>query len=176
MNRKNNLGLTLIELLIGIAILGIVSSLAAPPFQKMIERNRLKQAAESLLSEMQLARMQAIKRSQNIIVNRGTGNNGAWCFGFNNTACDCTVTDTTAANYCALKRITGAGFPTTDLVSQSGDTTFNFRRGIATVSNVCLATDNYKIKLLVNAVGKVEICRDTTADFIAGYENCTINC
>lgn len=176
MNRKYNVGLTLIELMVAISILGIVASMAVPSFQKMIERNRIKQAVESLLSDMQLARTQAIKSSQNIIVNRGTGNNGAWCYGFNNAACDCTVTDTSAANYCSLKRITGTDFSTTDLVSQSANTTFNFRRGIANVSDVCFATDNYKVKLMVSIVGKVEICRDTTEDVISGYENCATNC
>lgn len=176
MNRKNSFGVTLVELMIGIAILGVMASLAAPSFQKMIERNRIKQAAESLLSDMQLARTQAIKRSQNIIVNRGTGNNGAWCYGFNSAACDCTETDTAAADYCSLKRITGASFSRTNLISQSANTTFSFRRGTANDSNVCLSTDSYKVKITVNVVGKVDICRDTTAESIAGYANCASNC
>jgi type IV fimbrial biogenesis protein FimT len=48
---KKNQGITLIEVLVVIAILGILASIAVPSYQDMIERNRLKQAVESLADD-----------------------------------------------------------------------------------------------------------------------------
>lgn len=90
MNRQNNAGFTLLEAMIVVAILGILSAIAIPSFQDTIERSRLKQAVEGLKSDMQFARTEAIKRSQNVHVSRSTGNAGNWCYGLNFGAnCTC---------------------------------------------------------------------------------------
>ena len=68
MNKKYGLGFTLTELMITVAIIGIVASLAVPSFQDMIERNRLKEAVEGLKSDMMWMRTETIKRSCNLQV------------------------------------------------------------------------------------------------------------
>lgn len=99
MNKKQSLGFTLTEFMITIAIVGILASLAVPSFQRMIERNKLKKAAESLKSDLMFARTEAIKLSQDIIVNRVTGNNGAWFYGLNTSLCDASQSTTTAETF-----------------------------------------------------------------------------
>lgn len=178
MNIKINKGFTLLELMIVVAILGILVSIAFPSYQRLLERNRLKEAAEALKSDMQLARTESIKRSQDVIVTRTTGNNGAWCYGFNDsaTACDCAQTATAAADYCALKRILGTSYPQTNLLSASANTTFTFRRGTANASNTCFSTTNYKLKVQVGSTGRVTLCTNNDATAVPGYETCATNC
>ncbi len=164
--------------MIVIAIIGIVLAFAAPAYQKVVERNRLKEAAESLRADLQYARTQALKLSSNIIVTRTTGNNGAWCYGMDSDGnCDCTQTDTTQADYCGVKRIQGNQYPQTNLSSQSGTTTFSFRRGTASPATTftCFSTTNYKLKVEVTEAGKAEVCTGTTST-VPGYETCAVNC
>jgi type IV fimbrial biogenesis protein FimT len=54
-------GFTLVEMMIGIALLAILLSLAAPNFSLWIRNMGIRAAAESLLSGLQLARSEALK-------------------------------------------------------------------------------------------------------------------
>ncbi|MCK5121554.1 MAG: GspH/FimT family pseudopilin [Methylococcales bacterium] len=174
MKKIKNRGFTLIELMIVIAIVGIIASMAVPSFQDTLERNRLKEAAESLRADMQFARTQSIKLAKNVIVTRSTGNNGGWCYGFNDDEdpCDCNQNDDTQDDYCDLKRISGAGYNQINLPSQSGNTTFKFRRGNANPGNTCFSTTNYKLRVKTSIVGRVTICTNTGSAEVIGYDSC----
>jgi type IV fimbrial biogenesis protein FimT len=55
-------GFTLIELLVTISIMAILLGIGVPSFRGMIEANRLSSASNDLLSGLQFARSEAIKR------------------------------------------------------------------------------------------------------------------
>ena len=55
-------GFTLIELMVGVAILGIAAVIAVPAFGGMFERMRLTGAANELAADLQLARSEAVRR------------------------------------------------------------------------------------------------------------------
>ncbi len=56
-------GFNMIELLVGVAVAGILFAVAAPSMRTMIENTKVKSAAESALSGLRLARSEAIKRN-----------------------------------------------------------------------------------------------------------------
>ncbi len=62
---KRNRGYTLIELLIVIAIIGLILGVAFPNFQKIQRRIALRAAAGEMRSAFHLARMRAIAHSKN---------------------------------------------------------------------------------------------------------------
>ena len=62
MNRKTLSGLTLVELLITIAVAGILLSLAVPSFRTMIQNNKMASHANEMVSSINLARNEAVKR------------------------------------------------------------------------------------------------------------------
>lgn len=61
-------GFTAIELMVVVAILAILAALAGPSFSPLIERWRVRDAAETLTASIYFARSEAIKRGGNIII------------------------------------------------------------------------------------------------------------
>ncbi|MFT4195883.1 GspH/FimT family pseudopilin [Ottowia sp.] len=72
-------GFTAIELMVVIAIVAILAALAAPSFTPLIERWRVRQAAEDMQATLYYARSEAIKRGGGIsIVPQGSGWSDGW--------------------------------------------------------------------------------------------------
>lgn len=61
-------GFTLIELMVTIAVLAVVVTLAAPSFASVINGNRLTGASNELAALLQLGRMEALRRNQPVVV------------------------------------------------------------------------------------------------------------
>jgi type IV fimbrial biogenesis protein FimT len=70
-------GFTAIELMVVIAIVALLTALAAPSFTPVIERWRVRQSVDGLQSAVYFARSEAIKRGGNITIRKEpTGTNG----------------------------------------------------------------------------------------------------
>ncbi len=63
--------MSLIELIIGVAILAIVMGIAAPSFWQWTRNIQIKNAGESILSGIQRARAEAVARNTNVIFSLG---------------------------------------------------------------------------------------------------------
>lgn len=68
-------GFSLIELLMGLAIAGIVLLLVSPAFAALAESNHREAAAQSLISGIRNARTAALTHNQNVVIH---GINGDW--------------------------------------------------------------------------------------------------
>lgn len=66
--RRYGSGLSLIELVVTLAVLGILVSIAVPRMTQFVERQRLIGATNSLLNSMHYARSEALKRSHRVTV------------------------------------------------------------------------------------------------------------
>jgi len=63
---KGNTGFTLLELMIGIAITGILVAVAVPSFTAMMKSNEGSSDANQLLTVLTIARSEAIRRNQTV--------------------------------------------------------------------------------------------------------------
>jgi type IV fimbrial biogenesis protein FimT len=66
-------GFTLIELMITLTVLGLLVLAALPSFRDWIQNTQIRTATESLLSGLQLARLEAVKRNSNVTFTLGEG-------------------------------------------------------------------------------------------------------
>lgn len=81
MNRTPTLqaGFTLIELMVTVAMMAVLAALATPSFRELIEAQRLRDTAFGLVSDLTLARSEAIKRGGNVAI---TPVDNAWSGGW----------------------------------------------------------------------------------------------
>ena len=64
--RHTESGFTLPELLIVLAVAGILAAIAVPSFQSLTQSQQVKNASFELFSSLSLARSEAIKRNSNV--------------------------------------------------------------------------------------------------------------
>jgi type IV fimbrial biogenesis protein FimT len=160
MNRlqKGVAGFTLPELMITVALVAILASLAVPAYSTFVEKRRITGGAEGIAAFMMLARSEAVKQNQQTTVSfyRNPDDSTDWCLGMTlgDTACDCTISridedEGAGIFYCELEYTDGngnsissgaqlissseySGFQLTAATTGSGDTalTYDPIRGI----------------------------------------------
>lgn len=64
--RHNFAGFTLLELIITVAVLGLLVAMGMPAYQEMVRNTQIRNAAESMHAGIQLARIEALKRNTNV--------------------------------------------------------------------------------------------------------------
>ena len=67
-DRINHSGFTLVELLVALAVLAILTGLAAPSFIATVRDNRLVTQTNEFIGALHLARSEAVKRNQDVVV------------------------------------------------------------------------------------------------------------
>lgn len=190
MQRRQQPGFTLIELMVTLAILVILVLLAVPSFRGLIEKSRLRGAADDVVNLIGVGRAEAIKRQRNVtIAPRGTAS--AWCVGANRAAdptvgqpapaaaaCDCS----TDATKCVLENRVSVATPqansgiTSNTVT--GSITFNAQTGalfpVTTAPDVVTLSSpsGYALQITVSPLGQVAACVPTSSSFLAGYPSC----
>lgn len=68
LHRKKNRGFTLIELMVVLAILGIMAAIVVPNFKQYLLQRRLNGAARQIMSDLMSARMKAITQNRKVKV------------------------------------------------------------------------------------------------------------
>lgn len=89
--RNTERGFTIIELMVVVAILAIVATVAVPSFQQIIENNRLATEANRIFSAMSYARSEAARVGDQVSMTAATGGfSNGWCV---HIGANCTGTD-----------------------------------------------------------------------------------
>jgi len=167
-------GLTLIEVMIALGILGVIAALALPSFEAFRDRERVKGVANNLVADMQFARSESVQRSRRVTVNFTTGIQ--WCYGIHlvedggTTECNCTP-NADSSNRCNIKVVRGSDVPGVLMSSASfgaGGAWYAIdpRRGQildatgAAAQGVVRLTGSSGVQLEaeLNAVGRVRLC------------------
>lgn len=156
-NMKHN-GFTLIEMLIVVAILGIVLAVAFPSYQQLIAKQALIDQAEEMVQTINAGRVAAFTQKKPVYLSAKTtvaDDAVTWCYGTNYTAsCDCADTSCSLS----VKQFSDAN-TTAQLNGLSANDVFiDPVRGLLNKSvAVMTLTDKY------NQVVKIEIAQNGTA-------------
>lgn len=96
-SRKKSLarGFTLIEVLVAIAILGILTALAMPNFSASIKRYRINAIRDEISSSLELARITAMTRGVSVFLARNPACAGVTFVGTNDWSCGWRVVEDT---------------------------------------------------------------------------------
>lgn len=199
-----NQGFTLLELLIVFVIVAIGVTLAVPTYKSFIEKRHLTAAMEEIASLITFAQGEAIKSDNPTTVSWYSpgGHSSGWCIGVTegNTACDCTETDTTAADFCSIdgqpQRLVQTDFVNMNfefmhMNPNSGNFTFEPVRGSMSSWSSNEVVDNdylfyvhssegsgssreFELQLRVKVTGRVYLCTDTgRRRLVGGFTTCS---
>lgn len=84
MHRRRALGLgsgfTLVELLITVAVIAVVLTIAAPSFRDLIEGRRLRGVSQQITTDIQFARTEAVSRGETVGMTFNPGAAGMSCY------------------------------------------------------------------------------------------------
>lgn len=114
-HKRRPAGFTLVELMVGVAIIGVLSAFAVPAFDNFMVNERVKNAAIDVTSSLVVARSEAIKQNGTVTVTP-TSASTAWAAGWLVKAPD-TTTIATQAAFPSSITITG---PTSISFNRSG--------------------------------------------------------
>ncbi len=150
-------GVTLVEVLIGSVILAILGLMAVPSWVEFQERQRLKAAAETLASSLNLARSEALAQQQFAYVQLSGQGTERWCYAVaTSPSCDC------QASCEAVQRVEGQSWPGVTLSSSSRKVfRFNWKNGSATGANgtatLIAAQSGQRLCVVLSNLGRVRI-------------------
>ena len=184
----------MIEMLVTLAVLALLLTVAVPSFVSFRQRTALAGAAEQLVSAWTNARFEALRRDQMLNVSLVTSG-GQFCIGTietddpsDATACDCFESDPTAAAYCDVsvfpgdqgewQGVTANGTPT--LGGGTGVAVIDPKRGgltqTADAGGIALlapdGTADYRLNVYFDRRGRAVVCQPADApDKIPGYND-----
>lgn len=75
-------GFTLVELMVVIAVAAILAAVAAPSLSRFVQAQRLRNASFDIVSDLLLARSEALNRHATILVSPTTTNSDGWSGGW----------------------------------------------------------------------------------------------
>lgn len=182
-------GFSLVEIMMSLVLLGIGMALALPSYRDMVEKRQVTNGAEQLASFINTAQGVAMKTNQVVTISYDRSGHDDWCIGAvsGETACDCTVTDTSATDYCQIATqpfiLNNGHAGDRELMhAMEGDGAYAFDpiRGLFLDLDDSLTLElhsnnrDFRLNLMVNSTGRVILCSGDSTHSIPGYQACPV--
>lgn len=170
-------GFTLLEAAATVAVLGIAIATAVPSLQRLLDGRRIDGVATQVAADLQLARSEAVARSQAVRVSFQPGPAGTTCYVIHTGptgACPCGSGESTA---CAspAEHIKTARFDGPDRVSVEanvGSLMFDATHGTSSPAGTVrvIGAQGRAVHQVVNLMGRIRSCSPQNA--VSGYRSC----
>ncbi|MBY5993430.1 GspH/FimT family pseudopilin [Ferrimonas balearica] len=176
-------GLTLLEMLIAVAVLAILVSVAVPSYQEISQNLRLRAAGFQLFETVHQGRSEAIKRDlEEVTLKFITPSTGDWCIRLTDSPDECTDCSLSGqTNKCDLqgdgivRGVDGGRFPNVSLSTtfSNNKLTLTNRRNTLSAGNGKFSLGSDKAACLVTSnLGRARLCTPNGKDSIWGLEQC----
>jgi type II secretion system protein H len=179
MEESRHSGFTLLELLVTLALVGLLAGLAVPAMGRFLDAARLRSATEAFAQELQQARNHALTHQLSVYFSLSVSAQ-RWCYGWSDiAACDCKAGNS-EATFChtgsdsqqQVHYRLSTDFPSVELntTRRVALRTLHFSpvRGTASADSFALRNDAGELRVIVSPLGRVRIC--STAG--RGYPAC----
>ncbi|MEJ1959005.1 MAG: GspH/FimT family pseudopilin [Nitrosomonadales bacterium] len=162
--RSGQRGVTLVELLIGLAILAVLLALAAPYAGQIISNAKIRTAAEAIESGLQLARSSAVNQNAQVQFALLTGTDSSWTVGCVTPvagvqSCPAVIQSHTAAE--GTSQAIVAADQTAVVFNGFGaaNPAANICVGLTGVTTACAAsTTERRLMVTVGTTGRIRLC------------------
>ena len=177
-NCDNHQDFTLGELMVGLAVLAILTAAALPSFASFRQRAAVRGAADQATAFWNNARFEAVKRNAMVKVGVQKAADGSYCLGAattthpsDGTPCDCTAA-VPAANICNVARFPTAqgewngvtldtGTDVAVLESKRGSLADSAAAGVLASLSAPSGPMDYTLNLHVDAMGRAVLCQSS---------------
>lgn len=181
-------GFTLVELMVTLAVMAILMTAAVPSFVDFFERNRVRGAADGVISLVSNARAAAVRNAIDVNISMA-GSGTAWCIGGNAgtppsgghpagvaAACDCTDGDACLISGERVAVDVGA-YPGIAVGALPAALTFDSTLGVVSPMgsrSVVLTSPRgkYDVAIMVNALGQARMCTPAGKPTMSGIVPC----
>jgi|GEM_PF-4407151 len=174
--KKKYVGFTLVEVLVVLAVIGVITAFSIVGWQYLIDRATLKAATEEFYDAFKLGHAESINKNRIITVSFQQGAN--WCIALSdNGNCNCGVSGSCLIG--GVERVVSHTkynnvLATGNFASTPGtfvkNIAFDGARGTSSdAGSIELSLSNYSATVSLNKIGLTTICSDS----IVGYPSCT---
>lgn len=169
-------GLGLIEVLTTLAIIAVLSSLAAPAWNDWLLRRRLAGVSTELLTDLQYLRSEAVRRNTDLRLSISQTTGGSCYMLHTGAASDCTcgasgvATCTSPAE--AIKTVFRPASSNVQIQANSASMLFTARRGTVTPTGTIevQASEGTTLRHVINLMGRTRVC--VGSGTLPGYPAC----
>ncbi|WP_421240434.1 GspH/FimT family pseudopilin [Aeromonas enteropelogenes] len=154
-------GFTMIELMIALALVALLLTVAIPSYQSLRQEQMVKAATQAVYTDVMLLKSEAIKRNRNLTLMVFNSGLSDWCY---RIAIDGSGSCTSCTDSCSSLEGRKGGdaseFPGITLTASytGGKLTFSPRRGTLPSGNIELSSDAYSMRVISNNLGRVSTC------------------
>lgn len=186
MFKNRHTGVTMIELIVVIAIVGIMAALAIPSFTMYFEKARVRGAADGVSGLLAQARSAAVKNNRQAIATK-IGADDTWCVGATlaadprnlgdpmpvAVACDCSDN----VPVCSIGTVRSDAAPGVTADAMAFSIRFDQKTGgsvgfAAARTDLTSTSGEYVLSVRAGATGQARVCRMPGTGVILGYPEC----